>query len=60
MKIKFKQDKETILKLLESSNIKKKVKILEKLNGVKAKWCQRERQYQNPAESPGRYILDTA
>ena len=37
MKIKFKQDKETILKLLESSNIKKKVKILEKLNGVNEK-----------------------
>ena len=37
MKIKFKQDKETILKLLESSNLKRKVRILEKLNGVNEK-----------------------
>ncbi len=37
MKIKFKQDKETILKLLDTSHIKKKLRILDKLNGVNEK-----------------------
>ncbi|GAG55216.1 unnamed protein product [marine sediment metagenome] len=38
MKIRFKQNKETILKLLETSpNIKKKLKILDKLNGANEK-----------------------
>ena len=34
MKIKFKQDKATILKLLGTANIKRKLRILDKLNGV--------------------------
>ncbi len=34
MKIKFKQDKATILKLLDTANIKRKLRILDKLNGV--------------------------
>lgn len=37
MKIRFKQDKVTILKLLKTSSIRKKVKILDKLNGVNQK-----------------------
>ncbi|MGB3340107.1 MAG: HEAT repeat domain-containing protein [bacterium] len=37
MKIKFKQDKITILRLLESSNIKRKIRILDRLNGVNEK-----------------------
>ena len=34
MKIKFKEDKATILKLLKTANIKKRLRILDKLNGV--------------------------
>lgn len=34
MKIRFKQNKETILKLLKTSTIKRKLKILDKLNGT--------------------------
>jgi HEAT repeat protein len=34
VKIKFKQDKKTILKLLKGSNIKRKIKIIDRLNGV--------------------------
>jgi len=34
MKIRFKQDKETILRLLKTSNINRKLKILDKLNGA--------------------------
>ncbi len=37
MKIKFKQDKDTILKLLKTATIKRKLKILDKLNGVNEK-----------------------
>jgi HEAT repeat protein len=34
MKIRFKQDRANILKLLESPNIKKRLQVLDKLNGV--------------------------
>ena len=37
MKIKFKQDKKTILKLLKTANIKRKLKILDKMNGFNEK-----------------------
>jgi HEAT repeat protein len=37
MKIRLKQDKESIFKLLETSNIKRKLKILDRLNGVNEK-----------------------
>lgn len=37
MKIKFKQDKKTILRLLETPNIKRKLRVLEKLDGVNEK-----------------------
>jgi HEAT repeat protein len=39
MKIKFKQDKKTILKLLETTNIKRRIKILEKMNGINERDC---------------------
>lgn len=70
MKIKFKQDKKTILKLLESSNIRRKVKILEKLNGVNEKdsikillklledtsWTMREKAARKLAEYGNRVV----
>ncbi|HEC78565.1 MAG TPA: HEAT repeat domain-containing protein [candidate division WOR-3 bacterium] len=37
MKIRFKQDKKTILKLLETSGIKRRLRILDRLNGVNEK-----------------------
>ncbi|MCK4250672.1 HEAT repeat domain-containing protein [candidate division WOR-3 bacterium] len=37
MKIKFKQDKDTILKLLKTANIKRKLRILDKMNSVNEK-----------------------
>ena len=57
MKIKFNQDRETILKILESANIMRKLRVLDKLNGVNEKdsikillkvleddsWCLREK-----------------
>ncbi len=57
MKIKFQQDRETILKILESASITRKLRILDKLNGVNEKdsikilfkvledksWCLREK-----------------
>src|SRR4030042_704975 len=35
MKIRFKQDRANLIKLLESPNIKKRLQVLDKLNGVK-------------------------
>ena len=57
MRIKLKQDKDSILKIMKSADIERKVKILEKLNGVNEKdsikiliktledrsWCLREK-----------------
>ena len=57
MRIKLKQDKEAILKVLSSSDIERKLRVLEKLNGVNEKdsikiliktledrsWCMREK-----------------
>ena len=34
MKIRFKQDKKTVLKLLKTSSIKRKLRILDRLNGI--------------------------
>jgi HEAT repeat protein len=34
MKIRFKQDKKTILKILKTAGIKRKLKVIDKLNGV--------------------------
>jgi HEAT repeat protein len=70
MKIKFKQDKITILKLLESSNIKRKIKILDRLNGVNEKdsikillkvledtsWTMREKAARKLAEYGNRVV----
>jgi HEAT repeat protein len=57
MRIKLKQDKEAILKILKSSDVERKLRVLEKLNGVNEKdsikilvktledrsWCMREK-----------------
>lgn len=57
MRIKLKQDKDSILKIMKSEDIERKLKILEKLNGVNEKdsikiliktledqsWCMREK-----------------
>lgn len=57
MRIKLKQDKEAILKILRSSDVERKLRVLEKLNGVNEKdsikiliktledrsWCMREK-----------------
>lgn len=57
MRIKLKQDKEAILKVLKSSDVERKLRVLEKLNGVNEKdsikiliktledrsWCMREK-----------------
>jgi HEAT repeat protein len=57
MRIKLKQDKESILKILNSSDVERKLRVLEKLNGVNEKdsikiliktledksWCMREK-----------------
>ncbi len=37
MKIRFQPDKETVLRILKTSNIQKKIKILERLNGTNDK-----------------------
>jgi len=70
MKIKFKQDRVTILKLLETSNIKRKIKILDRLNGVNEKdsikillkvledtsWSMREKAARKLAEYGNRVV----
>ena len=70
MKIKLKQDRETIIKLLESSNIKRKLRILDRLNGVNQKdiikillkvledtsWIMRERAAYKLAEYGNRVV----
>lgn len=70
MKIKLKQDKVTILKLLESSNIKRKIRILDRLNGVNQKdsikillkvledtsWTMREKAARKLAEYGNRVV----
>ena len=70
MKIKLKQDKVTILKLLESSNIKRKIRILDRLNGVNQKdsikillkvledtsWAMREKAARKLAEYGNRVV----
>ena len=63
MRIKLKQDKEAILKILQSDDIERKLKVLEKLDGVNDKdcikiliktledksWCMREKAAQKLA-----------
>lgn len=70
MKIKLKQDKETIIKLLESSSIKRKLRILDRLNGVHQKdsikillkvledtsWAMREKAAYKLAEYGNRVV----